>query len=81
MNKDEAWARSICSFCNWSTNCMNCAHREWPSGKYYKEPRFDWEKCREWIYYRKSPIQTNYEKLKELIQNLLYKIGDFLFYD
>ena len=82
MNEEEARAREICAYCNFTLDCMTCKYgRNVEEQRYVEDAYINLEKCKEWIYYRRNPLQTNYEKLKELIQSLLYKIGDFLFHD
>ena len=67
MNKGEERARSICAWCNWAKERKDCPHREWPSGKWYKKPMWDWKKCNDWKYYLRKP----HEKLIRRIRRLL----------
>jgi len=49
MNKAEKVARDLCAFCNFNAKCEDCPHREWPSGKWHKEPRWDYRECKQWV--------------------------------
>lgn len=63
MNEKEKRARDVCAYCNFVPDCEACTHREWPSGRWYKVPRFNWKKCKHWRAYLISPIVSLFRKI------------------
>jgi len=65
MTKEEKVAREVCAWCNFVAKCEDCPHREWPSGKWHKKPRWNHKKCNEWRYYLKSRRRKLIEKIRK----------------
>jgi len=68
MDKEELRARSICADTNWVKECEDCPHREWPSGKWHKKPRWNYLECEEWKYYLRKPYEKFIRKIRRIIR-------------
>jgi len=68
LDKEELRARKICAWCNFVAECKDCPHREWPSGKWHKKPRWDWKKCQEWRHYLKTRRRKFIEKVRKFLK-------------
>jgi len=68
LNKEEKEARKVCAFCNWVKECKDCPHREWPSVKWHKNPRWNYLECNDWKYYLRKPHEKFIRKLRKLLR-------------
>jgi len=74
VNNKERGARRICAWCNFSVDCEECSHRDWPSGNYLISSQFNWKKCKEWTMYLDVVYRTTFQKIKDVC----HKLGNYI---
>jgi len=71
MKDKEIEARKLCAYCNFSKDCEECSHIDWPNGNWLISSQFDWKKCNEWRYYLKQFKYTRLQIVKNIFESLL----------
>jgi len=72
MDDKELEARKLCAWCNFSKDCEECSHRDWPSGRWLLSQQFQIENCKEWKYYISEQRTPLLIRIKRVLYNIWF---------